>query len=122
MPTPIRCASHKNLCAHLDALKKKSANTAAPLTFQSSDVATAIRDAAKAGKGRKALRIYDVAVNNTGLEGLAYVSSVRTSWIYSNAGETYADTLILHPGRCIMIGNWGSIAERFANLETFTVG
>lgn len=121
IPAPSRAA----LRAHLEEIKTRSAGRHAPLTFHAGEVAGEIRRLIKLGKPRAALRYYDQQVGNHGLEGLVkwdryHCGQADKEWIYSNTGDSYDATLILHPGGRVKIGSWGDIAEHQGNLDTFT--
>lgn len=124
LDTGIPAPSRARLTAHLRELQGKALKgPGAP--FDPSKVAGEIRRLIKLGKPKLALRYYDKIVGNHGIEGLVQWERgrpgvARREWLYSNTGETYAATLILHPGGSIRVGCWGDIGERVSNLDCWT--
>ena len=127
MPTfdaGIPAPSRARLTAHLRELQGK-AMKGGSAPFDPSKVAGEIRRLIKLDRPKLALRYYDQTVGNHGIEGLIQwepgrFGVAKREWLYSNTGETYAATLIMHPGGSIRIGCWGDIAERVSNLDCWT--
>ena len=125
LSTGIPAPDRAKLRSHLEAVKAKSQTWRSPLDYDPGVVAGEIIRLIKIGKPRAALRYYDQQVQNSGIEGLVKwnprrIGEADKEWLYSNTGETYDATLILHPGGTVKIGCWGDIAERYSNLDTFT--
>lgn len=103
----------------LTRVKAASSTWAKPLDYDPIVVDREIRRLVALGKPKEALAYYDTTVNNHGIEGLVTKSYSR-EWLYSNTGEPYDATLILHPDGYLRVGCWGDIAERNSGLQPFT--
>lgn len=64
-----------------------------------------------------ALKVFDKAMNNHGIEAILNRSGTRAVLHYSNAGDPYRATLLYHPksGK-FRIGCWGDFVEAHPNL------